>query len=338
VTWAGVCLLLCLPTGGYAQHANKQISGAASRLEKVLASRDVSAAQPARQCLSDIAVAKSTRSSGYLYLSLYRLRPCLLELETQRYLKTKAGIEKAGLVAFEEEWRRLGTELDEREKLLDRGRSQRSAALILALVESAKIQIRPYYRSGRLYGLNTTIPDGLYYLGLAPANLDFALLCQQLQIVRTKPLIRLRSLDPELTKIEIETIQSYRRNSAGSLQPRYNLINSTLKLASELNQAAMYAGALQTYLEAALDLGLVAAPYVDAKLLSQLRVRNKSFERRLKDGSVDHSIGLLYWEMAQSALDQATSGSSNENELKRAAVIVHEVLPRYFKYLAEVQK
>ena len=338
MTWAGVCLLLCLPTSGYAQHANKQISGAASRLEKVLSSRDISAVQPAGQCVSDIPLAKSTLRSGYLYLSLYRLRPCLLERETQRYLKTKAGIERAGLSAFEEEWRRLGLELDEREKLLARGQSQRNVALILALVESSKIQIRPYYRSGRLYGLNTTIPDGLYYLGLAPANLDFALLCQQLQIVRTKPLIKLRSLNAELAEIETETIQSYKRVGAGRRQPLYNQINSTLKLASELNKEAMYAGALQTYLEAGLDLGLITALDVKATELARLRVRNKSFERRLKDGTVDHSIGLLYWEMAQSALDQATNGGLIQNELKRAAVIVQDVLPRYFKYVAEVQQ
>lgn len=337
MTWAGACLLVCLPAVLYAQDANKQNAEAAIRLEKVISSNEVSVEQPAAPCVSELGMAKSTLRSGYLYLSLYHLRPCLLEHQTQRYLKAKAGIEKAGLDAFEEEWRRLGLELDEREKLLAHSQYQRSVALIQALIESSKIQIRPYYRSGRLYGLNTTIPDGLYYMGLAPANLDFALLCQQLEIVQTKPLIRLRALDPELARLETETLESYKLSGAGKLQQRYNLVNSTLKLASELNKAAMHAGALLTYLEAGLDLGLITRPDVDGNDLSQLRMRSQSFERRLKAGAVDHSIGILYWEMAQSALDEGTRGKSDRGELKQAAVIVEDVLPRYFKYVAEVQ-
>jgi hypothetical protein len=144
-------------------------------------------------------------------------------------------------------------------------------------------------------------------------------------------------LEPELAQIETETIQSYKRSGAGALQSRYNLINSTLKLAAELNKEAVYAGALQTYLEAGLDLGLVTTAEVAAKELSRLTTRNKSFERRLKDGNADHSVGLLYWEMAQSALDQSTPGRFDTNELHRAAVIVDHVLPRYFKYVAEVR-
>lgn len=333
-----VCLLICSPAVGYAQDTSPQISEAATRLEKVLSSEDVSDDPAAGQCGDEIRTARSTLRAGYLYLSLYTLRPCLLEIGARRYLRAKGGIEKKGLDAFEEEWRRLGLELDEREEVLALGQSQLSVALILALVEASEIQIRPYYRSGRLYGLNTTIPDGLYYLGLAPANLDFALLCQQLQIVRTKPLIKLRSLEPELVELETETIQSYKRNGAGSLQPRYNLINSTLKMASELNKEAMYAGALQRYLEAGLDLGLVTTPKVEAKELLRLEAQNGSFGRRLKAGTADHSIGLLYWEMAQSALSQAATGKLNENELQRAAVIVDRVLPRYFKYAGEVQR
>jgi len=337
MSWTVFCLLICSPAVGYAQDTNQQISEAATRLEKVLSSKDVSDSLAAGQCGDEVRAARSTLKSGYLYLSLYRLRPCLLELETRRYLKAKAGIEQKGLDAFEEEWRRLGLELNEREKVLALGQSQQSVALILALVEASKIQIRPYYRSGRLYGLNTTIPDGLYYLGLAPANLDFALLCQQLQLVRTTPLIRLRSLGPELVELETETIQSYKRNGARSLQPRYNLINSTLKMASELNREAMYAGALLRYLEAGLDLGLVTTPKLEEKELSRLGAENKSFGRKLRAGTVDHSIGLLYWEMAQGALDSAATGKLNENELQRAAVIVDRVLPLYFKYAAEVK-
>jgi len=258
----------------------------------------------------------------------------LLDVGARRYLRARGGIEQKGPDAFEEEWRRLGLELDHREKVLALGQSQQSVALILGLIEASKIQVRPYYRSGRLYGLNTTIRDGLYYLGLAPANLDFALLCQQLQIVRTGPLIRLRSLGPELVELETETIQSYKRNGVVS-QPRYNLINSTLKMAWELNREAMYAGALLRYFEAALDLGLVITPKVEAKELPRLTARNTSFGRRLKAGAADHSIGLLYWEMARSALDSAATG--NLNEIQRAAVILDRVLPLYFEYAAEVK-
>lgn len=331
-----LCLLIFTCGSCYAQDATAQISAAAAGLEKTISSLNLSD-EEAGQLMSEIRRARSSLAAGHLYLSLYVLQFSWVELTTRNYMAGKTAIEKGGVTAFEQEWQRLGLELSEKEKLLKLSHSRRLPTVVQALAESSQIQIRPYYQSGRLYGLNTTIPSGLYYLGRARANLDFALFCQRLQFAQLKPSIKLRSLKPELAQIEAETLQSYRSADASS-QPQYNRLNSNLKVASELNTAAMYEGALHEYLRSSLFLGLINKPAVNAEELSRLKTQSKTFERQLMAGKVDHSIGLLYWQLAERILNPAGAAKPDENELKRAAVIMDKVLPLYFKYAMETER
>ena len=319
------------------QDAGKQITAATASLEKMLLALNISGDEGAQRA-TEIREARSNIAAGYLYLSLYILQPCWVELTTRNYVAGKTEIEKKGQAAFEEEWRRLGVELDEKEKSLKQGAQGRRPAALLALAESSQIQVRPYYQSGHLYGLNTTIGNGLYFLGLAPANADFALFCQQLRFAQTKPPLKLRSLEAELAGLEADTLQSYRSPEASSRQPQYNRLNSNLKMAGELNRAAMYAGALHKYLESSLYLALINRLEVRPEELIRLNAQSEAFGRQLKSDNADHSIGLLYWEMAQSALNQAEAGQPDEHALKRAAVIIDRVIPAYLKYAMETKR
>ena len=170
-------------------------------------------------------------------------------------------------------------------------------------------------------------------MGLAPGFLDFALFCQSLRFQEQRRSLSFRALDAELGRFEAALLESYRQKEAVANQPLYNRINSTLKIATELNREKRYAGALQKYLESSMFLALVGAPPVDAQEIRRLGAQMRQIEDRLKNAATDQSLGLVYWEMADAALKVPTDVQPDMERLKRGRVIVDKVLPLYFQYV-----
>jgi hypothetical protein len=327
-------LLLCLPAICQAQKAEEQIETSIALMEKKLSSvafPDDGAKQRHTVLLND---AKSALKSGRLYLSLNKLSSSWIEITAAEYVQSKADVEKGGVDAFEKEWKRLGQELDERERLILLPRSRRVPAAAQALAESGLFQMHPYYQSGRLYGLNTTLNNGLFYFGLVPAFLGFSQFCLDLPLEQNRQPLQLRSIESELNRLETETLEAFRRSDQDK-QLLFILLNSTLKLASELNRDGKYAGALYKYLDANIFLGRAVTPSPRAEELPRLKAQCSLFEKRLKTADVDHSIGMIYWESAQSLLDQANPDNLNPEEMKRVVVILDRVLPAYFKFCGD---
>jgi hypothetical protein len=205
------------------------------------------------------------------------------------------------------------------------------------MIESALTQIQPYYVSGRLYGLNTTINDGLVYLGRSSACVDFALFGQQLRFAETPPPLRLRSLAPELAKFEAEVVRAYSQPGATSQQIPYIRTNVTLKMAQELDKEKRYYGALHQYLAAIRIFTSITLPE-QLPPTDELKAESEKVRARLAEGGIDHSIGLLYWQLAQSSIERAAQGVNEQENLKRATVIFRGVMPRYFDYTDGVKK
>lgn len=180
-----VCVLISfvvplgLPRACAAQGEREQVAGSITRLEKVLSSLNLPEAE-AKRLGADFDESKRALDAGHLFYGLYRLQASWADVQAREYVNARGAIVKEGAEAFESEWKRLGLVLDEKEKRLAGNTVRRSPAAVRALAESALTQVRPYYQSGRLYGLNTTIDNGLYYLGLSQALLDYALCCQSL--------------------------------------------------------------------------------------------------------------------------------------------------------------
>lgn len=326
-----IFLALAFPKASEAQSARERILAEMSRLEKILPSLKLSDEEKGQRAAA-IETARQTLQAGNLYLGLYRLQPLWVEIMAQSYAASKADVEAKGTAGFEREWQRLGLELAEKEKRLATLPMDKSPVAVRALAEVSLTQVRPYYQSGRLYGLNTTIGNGLYYMGLAPANLDFAILCRELRVTETGRPQKLRSLGTELSKLEAEILESYRRLESAESQPQFNRLNATLKMAVELDREGRYSGALLKYLDATLFLNLLTQTPAGTKDLARLQEQSRLMDERLKRaGAVDHSIGLIYLASARATLDEAARGRSDAEALKRAAVIIDRVLPSYFE-------
>ena len=312
-----------------AQKVGDQIGAENAGLRKLL-TNSMLPTERTNELLTQLRSIDEASQSGNLFQAMYQLQHVRIELMTEAYLKSKSEVEKGGAAAFEVEWKRLGRELTAREKqLVIRGNAQLPAA-VRALAESSLTQVQPYYQSGLLYGRNTTIGDGLYYLGLARANLDFALFCQQLKFEQPKPAPKLRPIQVPLEALEAAAIKAFQDPSNATKQRRFIEINSTLKMARELQAERRYAGALKTYLDALLAFGTVKMALPNAETTTQLRKRAEELRARLTTAASDQTIGLIYLELALSAKSEA--------EMKRAAVIVEQVVPGYLDAQGETIK
>jgi hypothetical protein len=310
-----------------AQTASEQIRGEGARLRRLLAALKLSDNETF-SLTAQLNLIDEAAQSGNLYFGINVLQRGWVELNTNEYAKSKAEVEKQGLAAFESEWLRVGQELDAKRRQLVP--NARVPAAVQALIESSLTQVQPYYQSGRLYGRNTTIGAGLYYIGRAPANLDFALFCQRLKFPQSKAAPRLRSLDEQLEALESAAIKGFQDPANESKQSTFIQINSTLKMARELNAEKRYAGALKCYLDALLELRAVNATVPDLEARESLKKEAAGFRDRLVAAKSDQSIGVLYAEMALAAKSDAG--------LRRAAVIVAQILPGYLKLQGEMKQ
>jgi len=308
------------------------IAAEAIRLKGVLASLKLPDAD-SETYAGHFSRVERARRSGHVFLSLFLLHPSAATLPAIEYQKAKADVSKGGLEALEREWRRLGGELAEKERRLTAAPVRRLPLVVQAMLERALTQVQPHYQSGRLYGQQTTIDAGLFYLGRAKAQLDFALFCRGLDVVASGAAPSLRSLAPELEELEREVMQSYRRLGAADQDNTFVRINASLKVAQDLERERRFGGALLQYLEVFRALEALNSMPAESLTPEALKSLSESFRTQLSGGKTDHSGGWLYWQMAQAALE-----SGDANDLKQAAVILYHVAPRYFKYMASLKE
>ncbi len=323
---------------GARPEAGGRISAEVQRLRGVLAAAGLPEAE-ARQQEAELRRVEESLRAGRISLGLYRLQQIHSTVMAGEYGRRKAEVLKQGTEGFEREWKRLGEELAAKEKSL--GAGGKLPAAVAALAEASLTQVRPHYEAGRLYGLNTTLDAGLYYMGAASAGMDFALFCHGLNFgsKETGTTKELRPLDAELARLEAETLTAYRRPGAASQQGRFNALNSTLKMAGELNGERRFAGALFKYLEARRVLAHIEAADSAPPAAASLREKSDAARSKLEGaGGREQGVGLLFWEMARTALEGSEAGSPNEDELRRADAILERVLPSYFEYMAGEKK
>jgi hypothetical protein len=196
-------------------------------------------------------------------------------------------------------------------------------AALRALAEAALPQVRAFYEASLEYGRNTMPDSGLFYLGSAQAQRDFVAFARTLSVTAPAP-PPLRALGPELDALQAELLAAYRPPASIDQHPQFIRASALLKEARELDAAGLRYGALQRYLMAAYRFApLRAAPAPDASAVSAALA---SFEERLRDARLDHSLGRFFLEIGRSEAASPT-GAAN------AAAIARDVLPRYFRAL-----
>jgi hypothetical protein len=254
---------------------------------------------------------------GRVNLALMRLAAVVPTFEGAAFAKEHASAD------LEQEWKRNaaavrgGSSLDHIEP-----------ASLRALAESASSQAGVLYRASLDYGRADGTQSGLLYIGEARGQKAFVDFARRLSRPTGLRPPKVRALTrTEIESLERELLAAYRPPTSLDRHSEFIGAGAAIKEARELQAAGLRYGALQRYLEAARRVGqLTETPMDRARIESALH----EFEARLRAGGVDHSIGQLYAEAAESDLEGTAPPAV-------ATSVVTHVLPLYFAALESAQ-
>ncbi len=334
-----VCLALAsLTPSGAPQAAAGQDAVARVRLEfdrlrQSLKERPIAGTdQAAVSEATDAALQTSAAAldAGRLYLSLENLDRASELIEGARFAADKAESVASGLPAFESIWEETSRGIAPRRGRPDERPRRRSCAAARALSESARGRVVPLMEGGRGFAVATRPSDGLFYLGQARGAAAFADFCASLDLPGTAAPFPLRSMLPELHRLQEKATAAFRPPRSIELHDRFIALNSTLKLGLELDAAQAYAGSVYEYLEAVRHDGMLEAPPLDAAGQSKVTEDLAAARARLDASQRDESIARIFLERAASQAAHADGSAPSADEWRSARVILDRVLPAYF--------
>jgi hypothetical protein len=326
-------ILGVLPSFTRGQDARTQIKAEIGRLQQSLHAKpisipDLSSLGPdIDKMLQDAAAALD---SGKLYLSMEKLLQAEDLLQGARVTEEKSAAVKSGLPAFEAEWENASRNLaavnqETREK------DWSSAPVALqALSETAQGKSVPLLDGSRGFATSTKPGDGLFYMGQAQGNAAFAQFGSSLSLARVSASFPLRSYLPELQKLQQKANAAFKPPRSVDLHSRFIALNSTLKLAEELDAQKFYAGALYQYLEAIRHFAMLDAPPLDAAGQTALKTDIADAQKKFAFSKQDDSLAQLFVERAESQISHADGSASIPDEWRSARVILDQVIPAYF--------
>ena len=332
---AAVLVLGCsagLRVFGADQNAKDQIAAEIQRIEQA-GSRAVSgdAGMPAvvSNAQSTLKSASEALQGVRLYLALERLLQAADLFEGLWQFTASSSAVQSDMAKFDAEWDKTSRELETLSREVRARNWGRSPAAIRALSEAALGRSVPLLDGGRGFAVATGPKDGLFYLGQARGEAKFATFCGTLQFERKKPGWAARSLLPELLDLQTRTDAAFQPPRSIDQHPRFIALNSTIKLARELDSTRSYYGALYQYLEAVRHYAMLDEPPVDAARRPELTASIGAELARLAASAHDDSILQLLLERAASQTVHPDGSAPSEDEWRSARAILTKVAPAY---------
>jgi len=331
------CLLIAgLAHNCAGQTLSDQVLDRVNRLRAIVPLAEVLKDQR-EQVLSSLSDVEASVRDGQNYLALYRLQTLWTGIQPVEYARSKAADSKEGPAQFERAWRRLSTELKSKEASIDRQMRAGLPQAIRGLIEMCLIKSQAYYESSRPFGEDTQLRYGYYYMGVASAYLDFALMCLKTDFPGQLSAPASRSLGRELEQLDAKVVETYKQRDKPALVEEFIALSSNVEFAIQLERARRYDGALIAYLDAALKLGLLETPDQQAGSTAELTARLDGIAARLGAGNRDNSVGMIYAASARLALAHATTAARPSEDLKKAAVLIDRILPAYLNIISEAK-
>ena len=251
-----------------AQNSTAQIKAEIAHLQQSLKDKPINS--PAFPEISGtvqslLSSADNALAAGLPYAALEKLGQANDLLQGVRVAIAKADTVKAGLPAFEAEWSKVNLELTSADTKAREGSWNKSPLGFRAISETAQARVIPLLEGGRGFAVSTQPQEGLFYVGEAKGESSFAAFVASLNEQRKVTPGALRSVLPELQRLQEKTNAAFQPPRSIDQHPRFIALNSTLKLAGELDAARSYAGALYQFLEATRHYGMLEAAVPDAE-------------------------------------------------------------------------
>ncbi len=329
--FAVLLMILALPCAG--QDAASQIQAEAGRLQESLKERPVSdpgfpdASAKVRDGLQEV---MRGQSEGKLYLSLEKLGQVTDLLYGVRDMAEKADAVKSGLPAYEAEWETVSLKLTAIDQQAGQKDWTGSSVAVQALSETAQSMTVPLLEGARGFAFAMQPKDGLFNLGQAEGQAEFAAFCATLQIPRKGTAYPLRSLLPEIEALQENANAAFRPPRSIDLHTLFMSLNSALKQSRELDATKAYAGALYEYLYAVGFYGMLDTKAPDSLQQSALKSALAAARQRLDTSARDDSIAELFLEKAEAQVAHLDGSAPSGDDWRIAKVIIEQVFPAYF--------
>jgi hypothetical protein len=325
----GLSLLIAIPVAG--EDATGRIHQEIQRLQQSLKDRPISNPDIPNGNIvvgDGLKAADDLLKAGSIYLSLERLVQAEDLLNGARSGTDRAEAVKSGMQAFEAEWSKSSRIVAVFNQ--QNGEWKNAPAALRAVAETARARTLPLLDGGRGFATATHPKDGLIYLGEAEGQAEFAKFCGTLAMRRHGEQYPLRSMLPELIALQEKTNAAFLPPRSIELHSRFIALNSTLKLARELDARRSHAGSLYQYLEAVRHYGMLDVPAPDSAKLSEIKEGIGRMQGRLGSSKRDDSIAQLFLQRAGSQVAHLDGSAPSADELRSARVILEQVLPAYF--------
>jgi len=264
------------------------------------------------------------------YLALENLSQASDLIAGARVASEKAEAVASGLPAFEALWAETNRALAASGPVPGADSWRRSRAAVRALSEAAAGRVQPLLEGAHGFAVATKPADGLLYLGEAAGESAFAAFCAALEFPGKPAPFPLRSMLPELMRLQGKTQAAFKPPRSIDLHPRFIALNSALKFALELDAAQSYAGSTYQYLEAVRHYGMLDAPPLDAEGQAKVAKDLAAARVRLDASKRDESLAELFLERAASQVVHADGSAPSADEWRSTRVILDQVLPAYF--------
>ncbi|MSO50039.1 MAG: hypothetical protein EXQ49_09095 [Acidobacteria bacterium] len=274
-------------------------------------------------------LAEQALAAGRRWTALERLAAARVDLVAAQYVADRPAEARKDVSGFEAEWARMGAELGASEdaptaKAFDRV----YPAAARALAEASSFQVKVIYDAGLEYGRATDADSGLFYVGAAQAQQQFAAFARTV-LQSSTPVLSVRSLVAETNALETTLLALYRPPVSIDRHSEFIGASLALKEARELDAAGLRYGALQRYLLAVLRTALLRpAPALSES--AAIRARLLAAAPTLSDYSIDHTIAIMFLERALTELDRPEATAAS---VGIALAVADEVLPKYFAAL-----
>jgi len=324
--------MLAFALAATSQDVASRIQHEIERLQKTLKDKPVTDPNFAEVGkMVDTALQASTQASDArrFYSSLESLAQAEGLVGGIRAIVDKTPLLKGGLPAFESEWGAASLRLTTFDKEAHARKWDTKPVAVRALSESAQGKALPLLDGARGFATAKEPADGLFYMGEAEGQAEFARFCATLNLPAAKSKFPLRSYVPELQALQAKTNAAFQPPRSIELHPRFIALNSTIKLAEELDSTRFYAGSLYQYLEATRHFGMLDAPPLDAESQSRLKEALAAARKKLAASTGDNSIAQLFLERAEVQTAHADGSAPSADEWRSAQVILEQVLPAY---------
>jgi hypothetical protein len=278
---------------------------------------------------ASLKAATEAQQAGRLYLALEKLAQAQGLLEGARAIVEKTAAVKSGMPAFEAEWQKANARVADLSREIRSKQPAGAPAGLRALSETSLGRSVPLLDGSRGFATATGPGDGLFYLGEAIGEAEFAQFCASLQEARKSRGWSARSMLAELVALQAKADAAFQPPQSIQQHQRFIALNSTLKLARELDSSKSYYGALYQYLEAVRHYAMLDAPAVDGNQQARLKASIEAESAKPASSAADDSIRQLFLERAASQASHADGSEPSADEWRSAQVIVSRVLPAY---------